>query len=138
MTTPKQNKEALGKGIRSLLQSIDADLKTGTGNLKTSVVESATGVLRIPLDEIDANPKQPRRYFDEQGMQELATSIRIHDIIQPITVTKLPGGRYRVIAGERRMRAARIAELKDIPAYIRQARSEERRVGKECRSRGAR
>src|SRR5688572_29356057 len=121
MTTPKQNKEALGKGIRSLLQSIDADLKTGTGNLKTSVVESATGVLRIPLDEIDANPKQPRRYFDEQGMQELAASIRIHDIIQPITVTKLPGGRYRVIAGERRMRAARIAELKDIPAYIRQA-----------------
>ena len=121
MTSPKQNKEALGKGIRSLLQSIDADLKTGTGNLKTSVVESATGVLRIPLDEIDANPKQPRRDFDEQGMQELAASIRIHDIIQPITVTKLPGGRYRVIAGERRMRAARIAELKDIPAYIRQA-----------------
>jgi ParB family transcriptional regulator, chromosome partitioning protein len=121
MTTPKQNKEALGKGIRSLLQSIDADLKTGAGNLKTSVVESATGVLRIPLDEIDANPKQPRRYFDDQGLQELAASIRIHDIIQPITVTKLPGGRYRVITGERRVRAAKIAELKDIPAYIRQA-----------------
>lgn len=120
MTTPKQNKEALGKGIRSLLESIDADLKTGSGNLKTSVVESATGVLRIPVDDIDANPKQPRRYFDEQGLQELASSIKIHDIIQPITVTKLPGNRFRLVTGERRLRAAKIAELKDIPAYIRQ------------------
>ncbi len=120
MNAPKQNKEALGKGIRSLLESIDTDLKTGTGQLKTSVVESAISTLRISIDEIDVNPKQPRRYFDEQSLQELAASIKLHDIIQPVTVSKLPSGRYRLVTGERRLRAAKIAELKNIPAYIRQ------------------
>jgi len=86
---PNQNKEALGKGIRSLLQSIDADLKTGTGNLKPAVVENVTGIMRIPVDTIDANPKQPRRDFDETALNELADSIKTHDIIQPITVTKM-------------------------------------------------
>ena len=122
---PNQNKEALGKGIRSLLQSIDADLKTGTGNLKPAVVENVTGIMRIPVDTIDANPKQPRRYFDDQGLQELAASIKLHDIIQPITVTKMPSGRYRLISGERRLRAAKLAELKDIPAYIRQTNDQQ-------------
>jgi ParB family chromosome partitioning protein len=121
MQNPKQNKEALGKGIRSLLQSIDTDLKTTTGNLKSAVVENATGINRIPVDEIETNPKQPRRDFDEQALNELAESIRIHDIIQPVTVTKLPSGRYRLITGERRWRAAKLAGLTDIPAYIRQA-----------------
>lgn len=125
MNTPKQNKEALGKGIRSLLQSIDADLKTGTGHLKTSVVESATGSLRILIDEIDVNPKQPRRHFDEQSLQELAASIKLHDIIQPVTVSRMPSGRYRLVSGERRLRAAKIAELKDIPAYIRQTNDQQ-------------
>ena len=122
---PNQNKEALGKGIRSLLQSIDADLKTGAGTLKPAVVETATGIMRIPVDVIDANPKQPRRYFDDQGLQELAASIKLHDIIQPITVTKMPSGRYRLISGERRLRAAKLAELPDIPAYIRQTNDQQ-------------
>jgi len=121
MTNPKQNKDALGKGIRSLLQSIDSDLKTGTGNLKPSVVENATGINRIPVGDIDTNPKQPRRDFDEQALKELAESIRLHDIIQPITVSRLPSGKYRLISGERRLRASKLAGLKDIPAYIRQA-----------------
>jgi len=122
MTTPnKKDKEALGKGIRSLLQSIDTDLKTTSGDLKHAVVEAATGVLRISLDQIETNPKQPRHDFDETAMNELAASIRMHDIIQPITVAKLPTGKYRLISGERRYRAAKIAALKDIPAYIRQA-----------------
>ena len=121
MNTPKQNKEALGKGIRSLLQSIDTDLKTSTGELKSAVVENATGTNRIAVDDIETNPKQPRRDFDEQTLKELADSIRLHDIIQPVTVSKLPSGRYRLITGERRWRAAKIAGLKDIPAYIRQA-----------------
>jgi len=121
MSTPKQNKELLGKGIRSLLQSIDADLKTQSGDLKPAVVESATGIHRIPVDEVEANPKQPRRDFDETSMKELAESIKQHDIIQPITVSRLPSGRYRLISGERRLRAARLAGLKDIPAYTRQA-----------------
>lgn len=122
MTTPnKKDKEALGKGIRSLLQSIDSDLKTTSGGLKTSVVEAVTNMLRIPLEQIETNPRQPRHDFDEQAMQELAQSIRLHDIIQPVTVSRLPTGKYRLISGERRFRAARIAELKDIPAYVRQA-----------------
>ncbi|HEV8287310.1 MAG TPA: ParB/RepB/Spo0J family partition protein [Chitinophagaceae bacterium] len=125
MTNPKQNKDALGKGIRSLLQSIDADLKTSSGHLKNSVVESVTSVSRIPLDEIEANPKQPRRDFDEQSLQELAASVKRHDIIQPITVSKLATGKYRLIAGERRLRAAKIAGLKDIPAYVRQANDQQ-------------
>jgi ParB family chromosome partitioning protein len=122
MTTPhKKDKEALGKGIRSLLQSIDADLKTTSGELKSSVVEAVTNMLRIPLDQIETNPRQPRHDFDEQALQELAQSIRLHDIIQPVTVSKLPTGKFRLISGERRARAAKIAGLKDIPAYIRQA-----------------
>jgi ParB family transcriptional regulator, chromosome partitioning protein len=122
MTTPhKKDKEALGKGIRSLLQSIDADLKTTSGELKSSVVEAVTNMLRIPLEQIETNPRQPRHDFDEQALQELAHSIRLHDIIQPVTVSKLPTGKYRLISGERRFRAAKIAGLKDLPAYIRQA-----------------
>jgi ParB family chromosome partitioning protein len=121
MSTPKLNKDALGKGIRSLLQNIDADLKTTSGQLKTNVVEAATSTLRIPFDQIETNPKQPRYDFDEQAMNELANSIKLHDIIQPITVSKLPSGKYRLISGERRFRAAKIAGLKDLPAYIRQA-----------------
>ncbi|MEP7277811.1 MAG: ParB/RepB/Spo0J family partition protein [Bacteroidota bacterium] len=121
MNNPKQNKDALGKGIRSLLQSIDADLKTTSGTLKTNIVEQATGILRIPVEEIETNPKQPRHHFDEQALNELAASIKMHDIVQPITVSKLPGGRYRLISGERRFRAAKIAGLADLPAYIRQA-----------------
>ncbi len=125
MTTPKKNNELLGKGIRSLLQSIDTDLKNTSGHLKSDVVETVTATNRIPLDEIDANPKQPRRDFDEQALKELAQSIKMHDVIQPVTLTKMPGGRYRLIAGERRLRAAKIAGLKDIPAYIRQANDRE-------------
>jgi ParB family chromosome partitioning protein len=92
VTNPKQNKDALGKGIRSLLQSIDADLKTSSGHLKNTVVETVTSVARIPVDEIETNPKQPRKDFDEQALIELAASIKKHDIIQPITVSKLPSG----------------------------------------------
>lgn len=125
MAQPNQNKEALGKGIRSLLQSIDADLKTGTGALKPAVVETATGIMRIPVDTVDANPKQPRRDFDEASLKELADSIKLHDIIQPITVTKMPSGRYRLISGERRLRASKLAGLTDIPAYIRHTNDQE-------------
>ncbi|MBZ4190094.1 ParB/RepB/Spo0J family partition protein [Niabella beijingensis] len=124
MSTTKQNKDALGKGIRSLLGSIDAELKsTGTGGeqLKKTVVETATNILRIPVADIEINPKQPRHDFDEQALKELSDSIKIHDIIQPLTVSKTAAGKYRLIAGERRLRASKMAGLKDVPAYIRQA-----------------
>ena len=120
MSTPNK-KDALGKGIRSLLQNIDADLKNTAGNLRTDVVEQTTGILRIPLGQIEINPKQPRHDFDEVSLQELAASIKMHDIIQPLTVSRIHSGKYRLIAGERRLRAARMAGLKDIPVYIRQA-----------------
>jgi ParB family transcriptional regulator, chromosome partitioning protein len=127
MSNPKKenNKELLGKGIRSLLQSIDSDLKTGTGQLKGSVVEAVTTMQRIPVADIEPNPKQPRRDFDETALNELAASIKLHDLVQPITVSSLPGGKFRLISGERRWRASKIAGLKDVPAYIRQANDQE-------------
>src|SRR5215216_911430 len=118
MNAPNK-KDALGKGIRSLLQNIDADLKSTAGSLKNEVVERTTTAARIPLDQIEINPKQPRRDFDEAALSELAASIKIHDIIQPLTVSKLSNGKYRIVAGERRFRAAKIAGLKDVPVYIR-------------------
>jgi ParB family transcriptional regulator, chromosome partitioning protein len=126
MTTPnKKDKEALGKGIRSLLQNIDADLKTASGNLRPAVAENITGIMRIPLDQIETNPKQPRKDFDETALQELSASIRLHDIIQPVTVARLPSGKFRLISGERRFRAGRMAGLKDIPVYVRQANDQQ-------------
>lgn len=125
MSTPKQNKDLIGKGLRSLLQNIDADLKTTAGALKTEVVEQVTHTSRIPLADIQVNPKQPRRDFDEQALNELATSIKVHDIIQPLTVTRLSNGKYQLIAGERRFRASKIAGLKDVPAYVRQANDQQ-------------
>jgi ParB family chromosome partitioning protein len=125
MTTPKQNKDALGKGIRSLLQNIDADLKTASGALKNNVLEAATSIMRIPIEQIQSNPRNPRHDFDEQSINELAASIKMHDIIQPLTVTKSASGKYQLIAGERRYRAAKLAGLKDIPAYIRHANDSE-------------
>ena len=125
MSTPKPNKDLLGKGIRSLLQGIDSDLKNNAGGLKEAAVEAATGILRIPVEQVEPNPKQPRRDFDEQALQELAQSIKLHDIIQPITVAKIGANKYRLISGERRWRASKMTGLKDIPAYIRQANDQE-------------
>ena len=124
MSLPNK-KDALGKGIRSLLQNIDADLKSTAGSLKPEIVEQTSASMRISLDQIEVNPKQPRRDFDETALGELAASIKMHDIIQPLTVSKLPSGKYRLIAGERRLRASKIAGLKDVPVYIRQANDTE-------------
>ena len=126
MSQPNR-KDAIGKGIRSLLQNIDADLKTTAGNLsagssgKPEVMEHASVSMRIALDQIEVNPKQPRHDFDEESLSELAASIKIHDIIQPLTASRLPNGKYRLVAGERRFRAAKIAGLKDVPVYVRHA-----------------
>ena len=115
----------LGKGIRSLLSSIDSDLKNTAGSLKPQAVEEATSILRIPVEQIVTNPKQPRKDFDEQTLQELAQSIKLHDIIQPITVSKLAPNKYQLISGERRWRASKLAGLKDLPAYVRQANDQQ-------------
>lgn len=121
MTTTNK-KDALGKGIRSLLQNIDADLKNTSGTLKDEAFEKVNTGFRIPIDHIETNPRQPRKDFDETALSELAASIKMHDIIQPLTVTRLSNGRYRIVAGERRLRAAKIAGLKDVPVYVRETK----------------
>lgn len=124
MSAPNK-KDALGKGIRSLLQNIDSDLKNTAGSLRSEITEQNTISMRIALPQIEVNPKQPRRDFDETALSELAASIKMHDIIQPLTVTRLANGKFRLIAGERRFRAAKIAGLKDVPVYVRQANDTE-------------
>ena len=118
--TPPNKKDALGKGIRSLLQNMDMDFKNNKGGLKSDIIEKTTAANRIALDQIEINPKQPRKDFDETALSELAASLKLHDIIQPLTVSRMPTGKYRLIAGERRFRAAKIAGLKDVPVYVRQ------------------
>lgn len=113
-------KDALGKGIRSLLQNIDADLKNTAGNLKTEVIEKSASSQFIGLDKIEVNPNQPRKDFDENALSELAASIKMHGIIQPLTITPIANGKFRLIAGERRYRGAKIAGLKEVPVYVRQ------------------
>ena len=124
MSLSKKN-DALGKGIRSLLQNIDTDLKNTAGVLKPEIAEQKVGVQRVPLEKIEVNPNQPRKDFDQTALSELAASIKIHNIIQPLTVSVLPGGTYRLIAGERRYRASKIAGLKDVPVYIREATADQ-------------
>ena len=113
-------KQALGKGIRALLDTIDEELKTTGSPVPAVSGQAANTISRIPLDQIEVNPKQPRHDFDETAMHELADSIRLHDIIQPVTLVKM-GTKYQLISGERRLRASRMAGLKDIPAYVRTA-----------------
>ena len=112
-------KQALGKGIRALLSNIDEELNGSPG--VPAVTGATSGILRISIENIAVNPKQPRRDFDETALQELSESIKLHDIIQPVTVVKLANGKYQLISGERRWRASKLAGLKDIPAYIRTA-----------------
>ena len=122
MNTPNK-KDALGKGIRSLLQNIDADLSATAHNLNKDAFDRVNPVnTRVPLDLLDPNPEQPRKHFDKESLAELAASIRLHDIIQPITVARLSNGRFRIIAGERRYRAARLAGLTDVPVFVRESK----------------
>ena len=88
MSLSKKN-DALGKGIRSLLQNIDIDLKNTAGSLKTDIAEKNVGVQRVSLELIEVNPNQPRKDFDETSLSELAASIKLHNIIQPLTVSSI-------------------------------------------------
>ncbi len=122
-------KSALGKGIRALLDNIDEEInaprEAGVQNSNQGSSSSANAIFRIPVDQIEVNPKQPRHDFDAQALQELSDSIKLHDIIQPITVVKTASGRYQLISGERRWRASKMAGLVDIPAYVRTADGQE-------------
>jgi ParB family chromosome partitioning protein len=118
-------KQALGKGIRALLDTIDEEIKTPKEGVPAVSGQNNNNIARIPVEQIEVNPKQPRHDFDEQSLNELAESIKLHDIIQPVTVVKAGQNKYQLISGERRWRAAKMAGLKDIPAYVRSADGQE-------------
>lgn len=112
-------KSALGRGLGALISDIDHM------NLNKPVVTPGEATLssisEIPIDQIEANPFQPRSTFDEESLEELSESIKIMGLIQPITVRHLENGKYQIISGERRYRASLLAGLVNIPAYIRTA-----------------
>jgi len=120
-------KQALGKGIRALLDNIDEEINRPkeVPVAQAAQVQNSNGIARIPVDLIEVNPKQPRYDFDEQALKELSESIKLHDIIQPVTVVKTAQGKFQLISGERRLRASKMAGLKDIPAYVRTADGQE-------------
>lgn len=115
-------KQELGKGIRALLANVE--VKNPEQQLET-VRELTHTVAMIPLEEIEVNPFQPRKEFDPESLEELARSLRTHGLIQPITVRRLADNQFQLISGERRLRAARIAGLTEVPAYIRLANDQE-------------
>lgn len=104
-------KNALGRGLGALIDGVEKEV------LERKVEAN----LDISIDLIDGNPYQPRTHFDEQSLEELAASIKKLGIVQPLTVRETGDGRYQLIAGERRLRAARLAGLTTVPAYIRTA-----------------
>ncbi|MBQ0081751.1 MAG: ParB/RepB/Spo0J family partition protein [bacterium] len=108
------NKLKLGRGLDSLLGA------NSTSNTKPAEAVGSTIFAELPITEVHPNPNQPRTDFDEQALNELADSIRENGIITPITVRKIADHDYQIIAGERRYRAAQIAALTKIPAYIRE------------------
>lgn len=106
-------RNALGRGLDSLISM--TEIRTDGGS----------AINEIDVDLISPNPDQPRRNFDEASLRELATSIRELGIIQPLSLRATPDGRYQIIAGERRWRAAKLARLSSVPAYVRTASDSE-------------
>ncbi len=102
-------KNTLGRGLDALLSS--EEIRT----------EGSSSINEVPLSQIAPNPDQPRREFDESALSELATSIATIGLIQPVSLRKMQDGQYQIIAGERRYRAAKLAGLTEIPAYIKTA-----------------
>ncbi len=117
MSTKKtlQRKNALGRGLNALLK--DSPVLTEEG-VRNSIQE-------IPIEQIQVNPLQPRKDFDTTALQELCESIKLHGIIQPLTVRQLAPAKYQLIVGERRLQAAKMAELEKIPTYIRTANDQQ-------------
>lgn len=115
MNSNTKKRSALGKGLSALLESADTDITNSSG---TGLVGS---VSMLQISDIEANPFNPRTHFEKEALKELSQSISIHGIIQPLTVRKLGRDKYQLISGERRFRAAQLAGLTEVPAYIRVA-----------------
>ena len=118
-----KRRKALGKGLSALLQ--DADTSDITSAAQRGGDKLVGSIASVPLSQIEENPYQPRLSFEEETLEELATSIRQLGIIQPITLRKVSSNRFQLISGERRFRASQLAGLKEIPAYIRIANDQE-------------
>lgn len=117
-------KKELGKGIRALLGDINEQISENEVLVADKPKTTITQMLS--LDRIEVNPFQPRVNFDEEALEDLANSIKVHGIIQPLTVRELKGtNKYQLISGERRWRASHLAELKEVPVYIRTANDQE-------------
>ena len=121
MSDTHGKKKALGRGLSALLETSSFD----SPQVNLSDEFTSGNFRQVRIDQIEANPFQPRTDFNENELRELADSIREHGIIQPLTLRKIDSGRYQLIAGERRLRASVMAELTEIPAYIRVANDEQ-------------
>lgn len=113
-----KKKEQLGQGLRALLGNID-NSESGADLKKEVVDELSKRTEEIAIDDIEINPFQPRKEFDQEELLALVQSIKTLGLIQPITVRSVSESRYQIISGERRWRASKLAGLKSIPAYIR-------------------
>jgi len=121
MSKIKGKKKALGRGLDAILQSPETDI-TAT-DISGEFVAGA--IAEIAISKIEANPFQPRTDFDEMQLREMAESIKVQGIIQPVTVRKLGFNKFQLISGERRLRASQLADLESIPAFIRIANDEQ-------------
>ena len=110
-------KKGLGRGLESLFAFYDNEQVEEIATKKTPIIESKS-VDELNINDITPNPNQPRKHFDQDALQELADSIKVHGVIQPLVVNKLENGKYMIIAGERRWRASKLAGLDKIPVVI--------------------
>lgn len=126
----QQRKTGLGKGLGALLQEEDiqvsrTSIHNSSGPTKNLETSPAGSINFIQLDQINVNPFQPRTDFDPQALGELSDSIKLQGLIQPITVRQISKNEYQLISGERRLRASKLAGIKEIPAYVRTANDQQ-------------
>ena len=117
----KDKKRAMGRGLGAILSAESKAVQSATDAGAKDLVGN---IVEIPIEDIYPNANQPRTHFDEKALQELAESIKVLGIIQPITVRK-DGAKFEIISGERRYRASKMADLKEIPAYVRLVNDQE-------------
>ena len=120
-----KKRTGLGRGLGALLEDSDGGLLSRNPSDFAGSLEGVNLMDEISLELIETNPFQPREFFSPEALQELAESIRVQGIIQPITVRKVSAKKYQLISGERRFQASKIAGLKTIPAYVRTANEQQ-------------
>ncbi len=123
--TSFQRKTGLGRGLSALLDDSEAAHPPKQQVNAVSETEQVSNISHVNLTEVETNPYQPRTEFDQVALNELADSIKVQGLIQPITVRKLSANKYQLISGERRFRASKLAGLTQIPAYIRSANDQQ-------------